>query len=165
MTRLVLTVTLSLLVTYVSGQKNLSGTYQTNFPTYGMFGQTLKLNCDSTAILNFRGDLLNDTSFGKWSSNAKNLILTFDSTLYPHQRYKGQLKYKIKRGRFYLINFTKEQYQELKEKVEQYNKDNKANVQLPSYDEFTKKYGKTMKNHTGKMGVQYLKKVKTNDCR
>src|SRR4030095_3162725 len=141
MLRLLLTLSVSLLITVVLGQKSLSGTYRTNFPTYGMFGQTLTLSCDSTAILNFKGDLLNDTSFGKWASNAKILTLTFDSTLHPHQRYKGQLKYKIKRGRFYLMNFTKEQYQELKEKVEQYNKENNANLQLPSYNEFTKKYG------------------------
>jgi len=165
MTRLLLTLFLSMTIADLFGQKNLSGTYQTNFPTYGMFGQTLTLSCDSTAILTFRGDLLNDKSFGKWSANAETLILTFDSTLHPHQRYKGQFKYKIKGGRFYLITFTKEQYLELKEKVEQYNKDSNANLQLPKYTEFTKKYGKTMKNHSGKMGVQYFARMKASDCK
>jgi hypothetical protein len=164
MAKLILILTLLLLTIIVSGQKPLNGIYRTNFPTYGMFGQTLTLKCDSSLVLNFIGDLMNDNSFGKWTRNKKILTLTFDSISYPNQRYKGQLTYRIKRNRFYLITFTKEQYQELKEKVEKYSKDNNTDLKLPGYKEFKKKYGRTMKNHSGKMRVQYMKRIKSTNC-
>ena len=156
---------LSLFTIKAWGQTKLAGVYQTNFPAYGMFGETLTLNCDSTTTLNFRGDLMNDTSFGTWTANKKVLILTFDSTLHPYQRYKGQMNYRIKGNRFYVINFTRKHYQDLKEKVDRYSKENNSDLKFPtSYKKFKKKYGQTMKNSTGKARVQYFKKIKSSDC-
>jgi len=162
--KVLLTFILSPFVLFVLGQNKLSGVYQTNFATYGMFGRTLTLNCDSSAVINFRGDLLNDNSFGNWTTDRKILTLTFDSTLHPQQRYKGQFNYKIKRNRLYLVNFTRNQYQELKEKIEEHSKENATDLKLPSYRNFKKKFGRTMKNHSGKTGTQYLKKIKSTDC-
>ena len=164
MAKIILAFTLSLFTIFALGQKKLSGIYQTNFPTYGMFGKTLTLNCDSSVVLNFRGDLMNDNSFGNWSTDRKVLTLTFDSTLHPTQRYKGQMRYKIKSNRLYLVTFTKKQFQELKEKIEKHSKDSAIDFKLSSYRKFKKKYGRTMKNNYGKTGVQYLKKIKLMDC-
>jgi hypothetical protein len=165
MSRLTLTFLFSISVIIVFGQKKYSGIYQTNFPAYGMFGETLTLNCDSTVALNFRGDLMNDTSFGYWTVNGKILTLTFDSILHPKQRYKGQINYMIKRNRFYQITITKKKYQELKEKADQDSLQNHTDLKLSSYKEFKKKYGTTMKNSSGKTGVQYFKKIKSTDCK
>jgi hypothetical protein len=148
------------------GQTKLPGVYQTNFPAYGMFGETLTLNCDGTVILNFRGDLMNDNSFGTWITDGKMLILTFDSTLHPNQRYKGQRNYRIKGNRFYVMNFTGKQYRELKEKVDEYSEDKDIDFKLPAnYKKFKRKYRKTMKNSTGKTGMQYFKRIKSSDCK
>ena len=67
-------------------QSNIAGEYRTNFPSYGMFGKNLKLNCDSTAILNFAGDLMNDNSNAKWTLKNGVLILQFDTLNSPKQR-------------------------------------------------------------------------------
>jgi hypothetical protein len=165
MSRLTLIFILSLFTIKVCGQTKLAGAYQTNFPAYGMFGETLTLNCDSTVILNFRGDLMNDNSFGTWTTNKTELILTFDSTLHPDQRYKGQMNYRIKGNRLYVLTITKKQYQDLKEKADQYSKENNSDLKVPtSYKKFKRKYGKTMKNSTDKARVQYFKKIKSSDC-
>jgi hypothetical protein len=66
--------------------------------------------------MNFRGDLMNDNSFERWSVRDNTLTLSFDATKYPQQRYKGEMNYRIKDDRLYLINLTKEQYEELKAK-------------------------------------------------
>jgi hypothetical protein len=47
------------------GQKNISGEYKTNISAYGILGKKLIINCDSTVVLNFRGDLMNDNSCGR----------------------------------------------------------------------------------------------------
>jgi hypothetical protein len=160
------TVTIVLLFSlFVSAQRSLSGVFQTNFPVYGMFGQTLSLNCDSSVVMNFRGDLMNDNSFGRWSVRDETLTLSFDSTKYPQQRYKGQMNYRIRGDRLYLINLTKEQYEELKAKALQAAKDSGQVIRLPSYRWFKKHTGRAMKNHSGKTGKQYFKRTEVTDCK
>ncbi len=145
-------------------QEKIAGTFQTNFPTYGMFGETLTLNCDHSAVLNFRGDLMNDNSVGIWGKKNNLLTLTFDSTLYPKQRYKGQLSFEIKNQKLYIVHFTKEYYDELKAKAEKYSKEQNEEIKLPSYSEFKKQYSKTPKNYYGKSGIQYFKKIESFKC-
>ena len=73
------------------------GKYTLNFTTYGMFGSSIELKPDSTFIKKFRGDLMNDSSFGKWSANKDTLILNFDTVNYPEARYKLSENYLIKK--------------------------------------------------------------------
>jgi len=108
---------------------------------------------------------MDDTSFGLWMTNGRVLTLSFDSASHPKQRYKGQINFKIKGNRFYQITFTKKQYQELKEKAEQSSNGDTADSKLPSFREFKKKYGKTMKNFNGKTGIQYFEKIKSIECK
>jgi hypothetical protein len=164
MSSVILTLSFSLFTIMGLGQKKLYGTYQTNFSSYGMFGQTLTINCDNSVILNFRGDLMNDNSIGNWMAKRKLLTLTFDSTLYPYQRYKTKIMYRIKRNRLYLIQITRRQFQGLKEQIEKYSEDNANTLKLSSYRKFKKKYFRTSKDFSGNTGVQYLKKIKSTDC-
>jgi hypothetical protein len=106
MTRLTLIFCVTNLFTTVFGQKNYCGEYVTNFPSYGMFGQTLKLNCDSTAVFNFRGDLMNDNSYGRWTIMQNTLTVFFDTTK-PNARYKDTISFKIKGQKLYRIGITK----------------------------------------------------------
>jgi hypothetical protein len=163
MTRLALTIFATTLLTTVFGQKNYCGEYVTNFPTYGMFGKTLKLNCDSTAILNFRGDLMNDNSYGYWTIQNKILIIIFDTTK-PNARYKDTLNFKAKGKRLYLVGLTKETYDKYKAIIDQHNKDTGENVQIPSFKEFDRNLNQTPKNFYGKTGKQYFKKSKSYSC-
>ena len=163
MTRLTLTFLTTILLTNIFGQKNYCGEYVTNFPTYGMFGQTLKLNCDSTAIFNFRGDLLNDNSFGRWTIQNKTLTIIFDTSK-PNARYKDTLSFKIKRQRLYRIGITKKMYDKYKAIVEQHNKETGDSLQMPSFKKFDNQLNQTPKNFYGKTGKQYFKKSKSYSC-
>jgi hypothetical protein len=146
------------------GQKNLAGIFATNFPTYGRFDKTLTLNCDSTLILNFRGELMDDNSKGRWIEKDKKLILIFDSISYPSQRYKAPIVLKVKRNKLYQVNLTIEEYRELKIIVEKLATDNGQKLKILSYSALRKNFSKTMKNFKGKTGKQYFKKVKTFNC-
>lgn len=145
------------------GQTEVCGVYRTNFPTYGMFGKTLTLNYDSSAVMKFQGDLMLDYSIGKWSFENKILTITFDSLAHPRQRYKGQSFYEVKRNRLIEILFSKERYEYLKEQVKIHNKTNKEKIKLPqTYRKFLKKFGgiKTLANFLGKQRKQYFEKIK-----
>jgi hypothetical protein len=132
MKRLVLTILSILLAIALSGQKKIVGEYQSNFPTYGMFGETLKLNCDSTAILNFRGDMMNDNSYGRWKVENKTLVVIFDTTRSIKSRDKDTLILRIKGSRFYKIGWTKESYKKYQDLLNQHNKETGENLQLPN---------------------------------
>ena len=77
-------------------KKFYTGRYSTNFPSYGMFSQSIELKEDSTFIKNFRGDMMNDNSVGTWSIKQDTLILVFDTIKNPKSRYKGTEIFKIK---------------------------------------------------------------------
>lgn len=145
----------------VYGQKSLSGQYQTNFPAYGMFGETLDLNCDSTFTLNFRGDLQNDKSFGKWTVNESSIILTVDTIRTKTKRYTGPLTFNIKGDRLYQEKLTKKEYKILQQKVAEHNKETKDTLALPKFAAFQM----TPKNHYGKEGRQFYKKLKSFSCK
>ena len=156
MTRLVLTIFATTFLTTVFGQKNYCGEYVTNFPAYGMFGEALKLNCDSSAILNFRGDLLKDNSYGRWTIQNNILTIFFDTSK-PNARYKDTINFKIKCKRLYRIGLTKRLYDKYKAMVDQHNKETGENLQMPSYQMFSQ----TPKKFYGKSGEQYFKKSKS----
>jgi hypothetical protein len=139
------------------GQKNLAGIYSTNFPTYGMFGKTLTLNCDSSSALNFRGDLMNDTSRGVWTLRGTSLTVIFDSITHPTQRYKTPLNFKIKRSRLYPIALNRTEYEKLKLDAEKSAQVNNEKLRLPSYTTFQKRSNKTPRNFKGRYGTQYFK--------
>ena len=163
MTRLTLTFFTMLFFTTAFGQKNFCGEYVTNFPVYGMFGQTLKLNCDSTAVFNFRGDLLNDNSFGRWTIQDKILTIIFDTSK-PNARYKDTISFKIKGQRLYRIGITKKMYDKYKVIVEQHNKETGDSLQMPSFKKIDNQLNQTPKNFYGKTGKQYFKKSKSYSC-
>lgn len=146
------------------GQKNLSGVFKTNFQTYGLFQTTLTLNCDSSAVLNFRGDFVNDNSIGIWTVKNNLLTLTFDSIKYLKQRYKGQSSFKIKRNRLYLISFSIESYEKLKVDLEKYSKEKNQKFKMPKYSKFERHSYITPKNVTGRTGKQYYKNLNKFDC-
>ena len=163
MTRLTLIFCVTNLFTTVFGQKNYCGEYVTNFPSYGMFGQTLKLNCDSTAVFNFRGDLMNDNSYGRWTIMQNTLTIFFDTSK-PNARYKDTIRFKIKGQRLYRIGITKKMYDKYKTIIEQHNKETGDSLKMPSFKKFHNSTNKTPKNHYGKTGKQYLKKSKSYSC-
>lgn len=133
----------------------IPGRYCTNFATYGMFGKTLKLNRDSTVIINFAGDLMNDNSYGNWKINNDTLLITFDTIKYPNSRYKKDLAYKIKGNRLYNIAFTNEQYQDFLLKAKNEGYDIKG---MPNASRFNRIADKNMTNHKGTMRRQFFKR-------
>ena len=159
MTRFTLIVLTTIYLQPLYGQKNYSGEYRTNFPTYGMFGQTLKLNCDSTVILNFQGDLMNDNSYGHWTVQNKILTIFFDTTK-QNARYKDTLNFQIIGKRLYKIGLTKEMYLEFKSLLDKHNKETDKNLQIPNYNALNQ----TPKNFYGKTAVQYFKKSNSYLC-
>lgn len=143
--------------------KNVIGKYRTNFGTYGMFGKTLTLNCDSTFVLNFSGDLMNDNSFGNWKIVSDTLILTFDSVNYPKSRYKGVSHCLIKRNKLTdYFPISKDKYKELKALIEKEGMTD--SVKIGSYSKVKRNAGKTFVNFNGKMKRQYFIKVEKTEC-
>jgi len=61
-----------------------------------MFSSSIELKPDSTFVKNFKGDMMNDSSFGKWSVNKDTLILNFDTINFPRGRYTKPENYLIK---------------------------------------------------------------------
>jgi hypothetical protein len=156
---------LSLFLLSCMTRKNIVGEYATNFPTYGMFGKTLKLKCDSTAVLNFAGDLMNDNSLGKWSVKDDTLEVWLDTLSAAKQRYTGLMKFRIQHKRLYNISYlTKKQYDSLKFKIDSLSKTTNQGVKIPSYSKIKRGYNITMKNFSGKMGKQFYKKSEDYKC-
>jgi hypothetical protein len=152
---------LTLVLNSVDGQTVLSGQYQTNFPAYGMFAETLDLNCDSTFALNFRGDLQNDNTFGSWTVNKRSVILTIDTIRTKTKRYSGPITFNIKGDRLYQKKLTKKEYKILQQKIAEHNKVTKDTLGLPKFAAFQM----TPKNHSGKEGRQFYKKLKAFSCK
>ena len=105
-------VILTLIIVCTSCKSNLhSGKYSLNFPTYGMFSSSIELKSDSTFVKNFSGDMMNDSSIGKWSVNKDTLTLNFDTINFPKGRYTKSENYLIKNKRLVpnqnLINLLK----------------------------------------------------------
>jgi hypothetical protein len=148
------------------GQKNLAGIYSTNFPTYGMFGKILTLKCDSSTELNFRGDLMNDTSKGVWTLKGKILTVIFDSIAHPLQRYKTSLTFKVKRNRLYQINLflNEAEYDKFRIDAEKYANENNEKVRVPSYTTFQRRINKAPRDFKGRYGIQYFKIAKRFTC-
>ena len=143
--------------------KNIVGKYQTNFATYGKFAKTMTINCDSTFVVNFRGDFMNDNSYGKWEISGDTLIMNYDSINYPKSRYKGQSKYLIKRNKLTShFPISKEKYDELVALIEKEGMTDSLNI--GSYSKFKRIAGKTPANFYGRMKRQYFKKVEEKDC-
>ena len=153
---------LLLIISSCSSNK-IVGTYKSNFASYGRFLKTLNLNCDSTFVMNFYGDFMNDNSYGKWTINGDTLIMTYDTINYPKSRYSGINKYLIKNNKL-TSNFpiTKEKYDELVELIEKEGMTD--SLKIGSYSKFKRTAGKTPANFQGKMKRQYFKKVEEKDC-
>jgi hypothetical protein len=139
------------------------GTYKSNFASYGRFLKTLNLNCDSTFVMNFYGDFMNDNSYGKWTISGDTLIMTYDTINYTKSRYFGVDKYLIKNNKL-TSNFsiTKEKYDELVALIEKERMTD--SLKIGSYSKFKRITDKTPANFQGKMKKQYLKKVEEKDC-
>ncbi|MES2864854.1 MAG: hypothetical protein V4666_12090 [Bacteroidota bacterium] len=146
---------------FVSGiscsTKVITGKYRTNFNTYGMFSKSLTLDCNGIATMNFQGDMQNNNSYGTWKKDKDTLVIFFDSLLNKNNRYKGEIKFLIKRNRLENMPYPKSLYREF---VKDY-KTNKMDLkEFPSY----KKLNQTPKDWKGKMGNQYFKKIEKTDC-
>ncbi len=161
MTRPTLVLLLSLVAFTAFGQKSLAGEYKTNFSTYGMFEKTLILNCDSTIALNFRGDMMNDNSYGRWDANGKILVLIFDTIKSVNSRYKRTMYFQVKSKRLYQTVWVKEFYQKTNN---EYGKETIKDDVLPKPGDSNKQHNQAMKNYTGKTGVQFFKRVKAYKC-
>ena len=61
---------------------DIPGTYVRRIDRHSdvrQFGRTLTLNCDSTVIATFQGDMMNEKETGHWSVNGDTLKVTIDS--------------------------------------------------------------------------------------
>ena len=143
-------------------EKIVSGKYQTNFNIYGMFSRTLTLECNGNAILNFRGDLQNNNSFGNWKTDKDTLVIFFDSVKNRNNKYQGELKFLIKRNKLENPPFPKKKYYEL---VESLKKTGNDTLKILSYRKLNKMMNQNMKNHYGKIRKQYFKKIEFIECK
>lgn len=61
---------------------DIPGTYVRRIQRHSgirQFGRTLTLNCDSTVIATFQGDMMNEKEKGHWYVNGDTLIVIIDS--------------------------------------------------------------------------------------
>jgi hypothetical protein len=58
-----------------SSTKNISGKYRSNFPVHGFFVTRINLNADSTFGYRMSGDLIFDTSSGRYKFDKKYVTL------------------------------------------------------------------------------------------
>lgn len=142
-------------------KKTFTGTYQTNFRTYGVFNKTLIVNCDGNASLNFQGDMQNNTSFGNWIIKKDTLIIYFDPIVNKENRYKGEYKFILKKNRLENMPIPKDKYEEFIKKIKESGNDT---IKIPSYRKFNKSMNLSLKNFNGKTGHQYFKKIKNLNC-
>ena len=75
--RLKLLITISVIVNSCSVNKNISGTYRSNFADLGLFVTVLKLNPDSTVGYRHSGDLIFDTAVGVYHVVDKKVFVKF----------------------------------------------------------------------------------------
>jgi len=138
--------------------KRITGIYRTNFNSYGKFSETLTLECEGKAIMNYNGDIMyNNNSFGIWKKSKDTLIVIFDSITNKNNKFKGEYKFIIAKNKIKRIPFPRSKYKEM---VRLY-KLNKWNLkEIPSY----RKLNQIPMNHYGKTGFQYYKKIKNTEC-
>lgn len=147
---------ITIFITSIScSTKVITGKYRTNFNTYGMFSKTLTLDCEGNAIMNFSGDLQNNNSYGVWKMNKDTLILYFDTIVNEKNKFKGEIKFLVKRNKLSRIvkNDT------LIRNIIKICKENNIN-----YKKVLKSMNKTPKDWKGKMRNQYFKKIENTDC-
>ena len=77
---------------------------------------------------------MNDTSHGVWTLKRKILTINFDTLVYPSQRYRTPLNFRIKRNRLYLISLvlSKTEYDKLKLDAEKSATESNENIKIPS---------------------------------
>jgi hypothetical protein len=127
------------------------GKYTTKYGMYGMFGTTIELKTDSTFRKNFRGDMMNDNSYGKWTVIYDTLVLSFDTVAYPNNRYKKQEQYLIKGKKLIWPNTLKAEFK----------KRSMWDTLSPEYKRLVEKYqDKTMVDFKGTMRENYYKLIK-----
>jgi len=152
-----------LFITLISCSKKIvAGKYRTNFNSYGMFSKTLTLECNGNAVLNFQGDMQNNNSFGIWKTEKDTLIIFFDSIKNQHNKFKGELKFVIKRNKLENMPFPKFKYYKL---VEYAKKTENDTLEIPSYRKINKLTSQGLKNFQGKTGKQYFKKIEYIECK
>ncbi|MBU0941728.1 MAG: hypothetical protein KKD36_09890 [Bacteroidetes bacterium] len=126
-----------------------------------MFSKTLTLNCSGNAILNFQGDMQNNNSLGIWKTEKDTLIIFFDSLKNQNNKFKGEMKFVIKRNKLEYMPFPKSKHNELLEFAKKTGSDT---VKIPSYRKVNKLTNQALKNFKGKTGKQYLKKIEIINC-
>ncbi len=152
-----------LFITLIScSKKVIIGKYRTNFNSYGMFSKTLTLNCNGNAILNFQGDMQNNNSLGIWKTEKDTLIIFFDSLKNQTNKFKGEMKFVIKRNKLEYMPFPKSRYYELVEYAKRTKNDT---LKIPSYRKLNKLTNQVLKNFQGKTGKQYFKKIEYIECK
>lgn len=149
------------LILFSCSEKIIVGKYRTNFNSYGMFSKTLTIACDGNAILNFQGDMQNNNSFGTWKTEKDTLIIFFDSIKNQNNKFKGELKFIIKRNKLENMPFPKSKYNEIVEFAKGTENDT---LKIPSYRKFNKMNNTSLKNFKGKTGKQYFKKIEFIEC-
>lgn len=133
-----------------AGKKLRLGTYRMKYHAYGMFGTTIELKADSTFVKNFRGDMMNDNSYGKWLIVKDTLVLSFDTINYPISRYREQEKYYIKGKRLVWPNML----------VAEFKRRGIWDTLSPKYKSMVEKYkDKTMIDFKGTMRKNYYKLI------
>jgi len=72
----------------------------------GPFGRTLTLNCDSTVIATFSGDLINEIITGHWILYFDTLTINFDSSGIerPYGHWNKTMKFQVDKKQLLLLN-------------------------------------------------------------
>ncbi|SEP55727.1 hypothetical protein [Flavobacterium urocaniciphilum] len=150
---------ITICITNIScSKKVITGKYRTNFNIYGMFSETLTLDCEGNVIMNFSGDLQNNNSIGSWKREKDTLIMFFDTIINKKNKFKGEYKLLIKKNKLKKIPITKAYYKEI---IKIYKSKNYDYKHIRNY----RKLNRTPKNHYGKTGVLYYKKIENTDCK
>lgn len=138
-------------------RKVITGKYRTNFSIYGMFSETLTLDCERNVIMNFCGDLQNNNSFGTWKKEKDTLILYFDTLVNKQNKFKGEFKLLIKKNKLKKIPITKTYYNEI---IKIYKSNNEDIKLISNY----RKFNRTPINQYGKTRILHYKKIENTDC-
>ena len=157
-------VLLTLVVCAISiscSNKIVPGIYGTNYASYGMVGKTLTLNCDSSMILRFSGDFVNDYYYGKWTTSKDTLFFVFDTINNPNNIGHQNLLVRGKKLKDIPIPFNKKIYQELIEAIRSVHEDT---LQLPSYRELKRNRGKILVDFKGTMKRQHFVRYEKFSC-
>ncbi len=160
----ILLVSIACIIPISCSNKVIPGVYRTNFSIYGMFGKTLSLYCDNSMTMRFAGDLMDDKSFGKWTTHKDTLFLIFDTVNYPNSRYKYDQLLLVRGKKLKDVNvlFSKKRYEELLDTIRAAGMDT---LKVPSYKELKRLQGKAPANSYGKMKRQYFVRNERFSCK